>query len=255
VRRKARHFQLTMTTPAPPAEFLCPITKKVMKEPVVSRYGIYFEKKAIFEWLNQGYNYCPVTGNPLRPSNLISDKTLEWKIQYWASKNGVTDVLKAEVKEEDEDLLVLGFVAVPPEKLRCALTKEVMKDPVVSKRGHSFERAAIRKWMEEMGARCPITGETLNPSDLISNKKLKWEIQQWQLAYGDGHEEMSRLELDTKLAKAMMVSQDYQMADILKALIAAESEGGKPMAKDEEEDEDVLALLDDVVDTVETRSA
>jgi hypothetical protein len=242
-----------MTTSAPPAEFLCPITKKVMKDPVVTRYGIYFEKKAILEWLNQGNNYCPVTGNPLRPSNLISDKTLEWKIQYWASKNGVTDALKAEVKEEDGDPLVFGFVDVPPEKFRCALTKEVMKDPVVSKLGHSFEREAIRKWMDEMGAVCPITAEALNPSDMVTNNKLQWEIQQWQLAYGDGHEEMSRLELDTKLSKAMMVSQDYQMSDILKALTQAESEGRRtPMAEDKEEDEDVLALLDDVVDTVET---
>jgi hypothetical protein len=224
-----------MTTPAPPAEFLCPITKKAMKEPMVSRYGIHFEKKAILEWLNQGNNYCPVTGNPLRPSNLISDKTLEWKIQYWASKNGATEILKAEAKEGEDDPLVLGFVAIPPEKFRCALTKEVMKDPLVSKRGHCFERESIRKWMDEMGLVCPITGEELKPSDLVTNTKLQWEIQQWQLAYGDGHEEMSRLELDTKLSKAMMVSQDYQMADILKALTEAESEGRKPMAEEQEE--------------------
>ena len=71
-----------MNSPVPPDEFICPLTKQLMSVPVVSRYGIHFEKKAILEWLAEGNNFCPVTGNPLRPSNLISDPTLQWKIQY-----------------------------------------------------------------------------------------------------------------------------------------------------------------------------
>ena len=75
-----------MNAPVPPDEFICPLTKQLMAVPVVSRYGIHFEKKAILEWLNEGNNFCPVTGNPLRPSNLISDPTLQWKIQYVSLK-------------------------------------------------------------------------------------------------------------------------------------------------------------------------
>ena len=75
-----------MNSPVPPDEFICPLTKHLMSVPVVSRYGIHFEKKAILEWLNEGNNFCPVTGNPLRPSNLISDPTLQWKIQYVSLK-------------------------------------------------------------------------------------------------------------------------------------------------------------------------
>ena len=73
----------------PPSEFVCPLTNKPMKQPMMSRYGNHFEKVAILEWLSKGNNFCPVTGNPLRPSNLVSDKTLQWKIEYWARKHGV----------------------------------------------------------------------------------------------------------------------------------------------------------------------
>ena len=44
------------------------------------------------------------------------------------------------------------------------------------------------------------------------------EIAHWQLHYGDAAQEMTRLELETKLSKVEMVSRDYQLADILLAL-------------------------------------
>ena len=113
----------------------------------IHRYGHHFEKKAILDWINEGNNFCPVTGNPLRPSNLISDPTLQWKIQYWAKKNAGRD-LAAERKERGEQadgnvLSLTGFVAVPDKRFFCPLTKDLMEDPVMSKTGHNFERKCI----------------------------------------------------------------------------------------------------------------
>lgn len=221
---------------------------------MVNRYGIHYEKKAILKWLEDGNSFCPVTTNPLRPSGLVSDKTLQWKIQYWASKNGCAD----EAKVEEEEPLFLGF-AVTPEKFKCPLTHEVMEDPVVSKYGDSFERSAIKNWMDEMGYVCPVTKKELAPGDLVTNSKLQNDIRQWQLSSGSQYEEMDRLELEGKLSKAIMISQDFHMVDILRALTEAEAaERGmdlkKPAAETEveEEEEDVLGMLDDVLDTVET---
>jgi hypothetical protein len=238
--------------PNPPAEFLCPITKKLMREPMVNRYGIHYEKKAILDWLQEGNNYCPVTTNPLRPSGLIHDKTLQWKIQYWASKNGCADEAKA---SDEEEPIILGF-AVVPEKFKCPLTNEIMEDPVVSKFGDSFERKAIKKWMDEMGNVCPVTKQKLEPGDLVTDAKLQADIRQWQLSSGSQYEEMDRLELEGKLSKAIMISQDFHMVDILKALTEAEAAergaDGKPAAEEKEnDDEDVLGMLDDVIDTVD----
>jgi len=67
--------------------------------------------------------------------------------------------------------------APPRDKFRCPLTDEIMQDPVsVPCRGVNFERKAILKYLQENGNRCPLSGDSLTPSDLKSNTKLQWEI-------------------------------------------------------------------------------
>jgi hypothetical protein len=54
-----------------PEEFLCELTKKIMRDPMVSRYGTHFERQAIMDHLNEGNNYCPVTGNGMHAHSLF----------------------------------------------------------------------------------------------------------------------------------------------------------------------------------------
>jgi hypothetical protein len=250
------------SAPLPPEEFICPLTKELMQDPVVSRYGYHFERKAIVQWLSVdggGNSYCPLTGNPLRISNLVSDKTLQWKIQYWAKKNGHQVVIIPDDHDDPgEQLFFEGggglCAAIPDAKFLCPLTKEIMKDPVMSKSGYNFERTAILNYLQDMGQMCPVSKQPLYPSDLVSNGKLQWDIKQWQLQYGDGGaQEMTKLELDTKISKAVMVSKDYHIGDILRALTELEfhhGDGdGKPAAVKEEAN--VLDLLDEVCDTLD----
>jgi hypothetical protein len=244
------------STLVPPDEYVCRLTKEMMNDPVMSRYGHHFERSAIMEWLNDGNTHCPVTGNPLRVSNLVSDKTLKWRIDYWAKKNGkkVIEVSDSNMGE----LLASGGVtlAIPDKRFICPLTNQVMDDPVMTKTGHNFERAALRKWMDDMGETCPVTSKPLSGATIVSNSKLKWEISQWQLYYGDMASEMSKLELETKLSKAEMVSKDYQISDILAALTGdviaeAGSDGKDEAQEDKKHPADVLDILDEVVGAVE----
>ena len=50
-------------TDIPPDDFLCPITRMIMDDPVYSLHtGLSYEKAAIEKWLSrEGKNYCPVT--------------------------------------------------------------------------------------------------------------------------------------------------------------------------------------------------
>lgn len=242
----------------PPEEYICPLTKELMTDPVVSRYGHHFERAAIMDWLNDGGNkHCPVTGNPLRISNLVSDKTLKWKIDYWAKKNGRKVI---EVNNDDEEGLLLAVsggvtLSFPDTKFLCPLTKSIMDDPVMTKTGHSFERAALGKWLTDMGEICPVTKEPLKDSEIVSNSKLKWEISQWQLYYGDMTTEMSKLELETKLSKAEMVSKEYHISDILQALtgdmMISRAAGEEKLDDQKPAPVDVLDILDEVVGHVE----
>jgi hypothetical protein len=54
----------------------------------------------------------------------------------------------------------------------CPISKEIMKDPVITNNGISYEKKDILKWLEKY-KNCPITGEYLDTSLLISNIQLK----------------------------------------------------------------------------------
>ena len=52
----------------------------------------------------------------------------------------------------------------------CSISGEVPKVPVVSKKsGHLFEASLVEKYILDEG-KCPVTGEPLTTSDLISLK-------------------------------------------------------------------------------------
>lgn len=214
----------------------------------MSRYGDHFERSAIMEWFEKGNNYCPVTGNPLRPSMLVSNKTLQWKISYWAKKNGYE--LSGEEKTGEEAAVAsISFVAVPHANFVCPLTNDIMEDPVTTKEGINFERKAILRWLDEQGEICPVTKKPLTVGGIVPNAKLQWEIKQWQLNYGDASQQMSELELEGKLSKAMMISRDVPLSDIVLALAA--EEGVTPSAPTKKNTkEDVQNVLDDVLDAL-----
>lgn len=62
-----------------------------------------------------------------------------------------------------------------PKEFFCPLTKRLMKDPVVDNDGHSFEREAIRRWLQAQNS-SPITNEYLSLDMLQPNEELKRRI-------------------------------------------------------------------------------
>lgn len=197
-------------------------------------------------------NFC--TCEALRPKNLLTDKNLQWKIQYWAEKNGRDDIL---LKPEDKDnvakkIQLIG--SLPPKYMICPITKDIMKDPAMTKYGNSYDRAALLRKLDKDGEKDPVTGKVLKPSEICTNHKLAFEIKQWNLHYGEAYDEMTRLEIESKTLKATMISQGYQTADILKAMML-EHVGGETVNLVEEDDRkmsaaDVLDAFDEIDDIV-----
>jgi hypothetical protein len=71
-----------------------------------------------------------------------------------------------------------------PDEYTCPLTLELMRDPVMSKYGNSFERSAILKWVALGNANCPLTRRPLNLSDIVTNHHLRSQIRQFERANG-----------------------------------------------------------------------
>ncbi|CAL9748757.1 unnamed protein product [Musa acuminata subsp. burmannicoides] len=74
--------------------FFCPITKRIMDDPVTIESGITFERKAIAEWFGRFKDVsetitCPATGIKLQSRVLNSNKALRTIIAEWKRRNEV----------------------------------------------------------------------------------------------------------------------------------------------------------------------
>ena len=63
-------------------EFICPITKKIMKEPVITPYGTTYEKSAIVDWISKNKTDF-VTKNTLNENMLVTNYILKVAIKNY----------------------------------------------------------------------------------------------------------------------------------------------------------------------------
>lgn len=74
----------------PPIEFICPITCELMIDPVITRSGQTYERKAIEHWLcNQGHDTDPLSNVILKDKSLVCNYVLKSMIQEWMEKNKI----------------------------------------------------------------------------------------------------------------------------------------------------------------------
>uniref|UniRef100_A0A8B9FEV5 WD repeat, SAM and U-box domain-containing protein 1 n=1 Tax=Amazona collaria TaxID=241587 RepID=A0A8B9FEV5_9PSIT len=66
-----------------PDEFLCPITRELMKDPVIAADGYSYEKEAIENWINSKRRSSPMTNLPLTSPMLTPNRTLKMAISRW----------------------------------------------------------------------------------------------------------------------------------------------------------------------------
>src|SRR4051812_43264353 len=72
---------------AVPAHFRCPISLELMKDPVTAPTGITYDRDSVEAWLARGRGTCPVTGGPVRPSDLVPNHATRRMIQDWCVAN------------------------------------------------------------------------------------------------------------------------------------------------------------------------
>ena len=65
----------------------------------------------------------------------------------------------------------------------CTITDELMQDPVCTADGHTYERAAIERWLAGNDT-SPTTGVQLPNKNLTPNRALRNSIDEWQENYG-----------------------------------------------------------------------
>ncbi|XP_049396124.1 U-box domain-containing protein 5-like [Solanum stenotomum] len=74
----------------PPDEFKCPLSLRLMYEPVVIASGRTYERFRILKWFAEGNDTCPTTRRKLANLSLIPNHTMKDLISRWSATHGVS---------------------------------------------------------------------------------------------------------------------------------------------------------------------
>ena len=67
-----------------PKEYICPLTKIIMVDPLMSRYEVSYVRAAIIDHItNQSKAYCPRTKKPLSVQDLVTNYKLRVEIFHY----------------------------------------------------------------------------------------------------------------------------------------------------------------------------
>ncbi|XP_036093206.1 WD repeat, SAM and U-box domain-containing protein 1 isoform X4 [Rousettus aegyptiacus] len=66
-----------------PDEFICPITRELMQDPVIASDGYSYEKEAIENWISKKKRTSPMTNLVLPSTVLTPNRTLKMAINRW----------------------------------------------------------------------------------------------------------------------------------------------------------------------------
>ncbi|KAK3143041.1 hypothetical protein QOZ80_4BG0357080 [Eleusine coracana subsp. coracana] len=78
-----------------PEFFICPISKKIMDNPVVISSGKTVDRSALEKWWKSNQYICPVTGEVLAHSMFIPNIVIALCILLWRAENGIAVVAAA----------------------------------------------------------------------------------------------------------------------------------------------------------------
>ncbi|KAL1267386.1 hypothetical protein QQF64_032749 [Cirrhinus molitorella] len=87
VLRKIKDLRSSLMDSDVPKHFLCPITRELMKDPVIAADGFCYEREAIESWINTPNHSSPWTKLPLKNTILTSNRSLKTAIQCWKSSH------------------------------------------------------------------------------------------------------------------------------------------------------------------------
>lgn len=66
-----------------PDEFICPITRELMKDPVIASDGYSYEREAMESWIHKKKRTSPMTNLALPSLVLTPNRTLKMAINRW----------------------------------------------------------------------------------------------------------------------------------------------------------------------------
>lgn len=153
-----------------PDVFYCPITKKLLTDPVVIPDGVTYERTAIVE---RG----DIPADKLYSNRALADIIEERELMSGTSVASSMHRLKSSLRQSMKQ--IMEKTPIPTEEYRplpdafyCPITFNIMFDPVIDPEGNTYERVAIEDWITVNGM-SPVTRTTLAADSLYPNTAIK----------------------------------------------------------------------------------
>eukprot|EP00930_Biecheleria_cincta_P047837 TRINITY_DN33236_c0_g1_i1.p1 TRINITY_DN33236_c0_g1~~TRINITY_DN33236_c0_g1_i1.p1 ORF type:complete len:396 (+),score=79.84 TRINITY_DN33236_c0_g1_i1:49-1236(+) len=123
---------------------------------------------------------------------------------YRNCSSSASDAWRLDTEGEYEGLRV-------PPSFRCPISQEVMRDPVVTADGHTYERSSIEEWFRQGRRTSPLTNVSLPNRELLSNLALREAVGH----YASGLRPLLRDEADQRksLERQLMEATRQHQAD------------------------------------------
>ncbi|KAJ3694871.1 hypothetical protein LUZ60_000248 [Juncus effusus] len=86
----------------------------------------------------------------------------------------ISAIKRIELEKPSIDLAI-------PDNFRCPISLDLMRDPVTTSSGITYDRQGIETWLERGNLNCPVTGKPIYIHDLIPNTSTRKLIQEWCL--------------------------------------------------------------------------
>ncbi|TXG58950.1 hypothetical protein EZV62_016779 [Acer yangbiense] len=142
-----------------PADFRCPISLDMMRDPVVVATGQTYDRQSISVWIESGHNTCPKTGQTLAHTKLIPNTALKNLIAMWcrdqkipfevtSSNEKVKGVVTNKTALEATKMTALFLI----NKLSASQSTEVANDAVYELRVLAKTDSDSRACIAEAGA-------------------------------------------------------------------------------------------------------
>ncbi|KAG7359214.1 U-box domain containing protein [Nitzschia inconspicua] len=126
-----------------PEEFVCPLTLCVMKDPVVSKDGINYDRTAIVQWLAKGNQSCPLTRQPMKLSSLAPDNRLRKCIQQWRASQDEPIKNKRQSQKPNQRLASLDQVMGLSDDMLVRKEARLRQQPPMQTNDSSFRSGVL----------------------------------------------------------------------------------------------------------------
>jgi hypothetical protein len=155
-----------------PNAFYCPLTKKVMTDPVVHPDGDSYEREAI---VNRQNDDSLLAFYPNRALKAYIEQEME-RVEEAGSMRGTirtwdTSLRNGWDKFVEKAALPLGESRPLPDEFYCTLTLDLCHEPVIDPDGYTYERQAIVHWVTNNGD-SPVTRKALTVEQLYDNNSI-----------------------------------------------------------------------------------